>query len=133
MDSFLNTNNNGIITFNEPLWEQFSCYIGWQFYTDILQGVDIPAGKKLCEKVKRETFEKSSKRIFVAILQETSIYTLGLHSPALQQYTVHGARLSTEESGIEYRSDDISVEHDEKHPQPKFGGNRFMGARDMST
>ena len=43
---------------------------------------------------------------------------------------------------IEYRSDaitkncfvfqrfeyDVSVEHDEKHPQPKFGGNRFHGA-----
>ena len=42
---------------------------------------------------------------------------------------------------IEYRSDDVtkpffgfqcfgyhvSVEHDEKHPQPKLGGNRFMG------
>ena len=49
---------------------------------------------------------------------------------------------------IEYRSDDVtktfffvfqrfgyhvSVEHDEKHPQPKFGGNRFMGARDMAA
>ena len=52
---------------------------------------------------------------------------------------------------IEYRSDDVtknssffffafqrfgyhvSVEHDEKHPQPKFGGNRFMGARDMTA
>ena len=48
-------------------------------------------------------------------------------------------------SGIEYRSDDVtknffgvqcfgyhvSVEHDEKHPQPKLDGNRFMGARDM--
>ena len=22
----------------------------------------------------------------------------------------------------------VSVEHDEKHPQPKFGGNRLMGA-----
>ena len=22
------------------------------------------------------------------------------------------------------------MEHDEKHPQPKFGGNRFIGARD---
>ena len=22
----------------------------------------------------------------------------------------------------------VSVEHDEKYPQPKFGGNRFMGA-----
>ena len=44
---------------------------------------------------------------------------------------------------IEYRSDDVtkklqrfgyhsSVEHDEKHPQPKFGGNRLMGARDMA-
>ena len=26
------------------------CATGWQFYTDILQGVDIPAGKKICEK-----------------------------------------------------------------------------------
>ena len=49
---------------------------------------------------------------------------------------------------IEYRSDNVtknfffafqrfgyhvSVEHDEKHPQPKFGGNRFMGARDMAA
>ena len=48
---------------------------------------------------------------------------------------------------IEYRSDDItkkffafqwfgylvSVEHGEKHLQPKFGGNRFMGARDMAA
>ena len=25
----------------------------------------------------------------------------------------------------------VSVEHGEKHPQPKFGGNRFMGARDV--
>ena len=47
---------------------------------------------------------------------------------------------------IEYRSDDVtktffgfqcfgyhvSVEHDEKHPQPKLGGNWFMGARDMA-
>ena len=23
----------------------------------------------------------------------------------------------------------VSVEHDEKHPQPKFGGNRFMGPK----
>ena len=27
----------------------------------------------------------------------------------------------------------ISVEHDEKPPQPKFGGYRFMGARDMAA
>ena len=28
----------------------------------------------------------------------------------------------------------VSVEHDEKHPQPKFGGNRFMVApRDMAA
>ena len=25
------------------------------------------------------------------------------------------------------------MEHDEKHPQPKFGGNWFMGARDMAA
>ena len=27
----------------------------------------------------------------------------------------------------------VSVEPDEKHPQSKFGGDRFMGARDMAT
>ena len=46
---------------------------------------------------------------------------------------------------IDYKSDDvtknfflhfsalntISVEHDEKSSQPKFGGNRIMGARNM--
>ena len=48
---------------------------------------------------------------------------------------------------IEYQSDDvtknfflfqhfeyyISVEHDKKPPHPKFGGNRFIGARDMAA
>ena len=48
---------------------------------------------------------------------------------------------------IEYRSDDVTkyilwisafeyhilIEHDEKPPQPKFGGNRLMGARDMTA
>ena len=27
----------------------------------------------------------------------------------------------------------VSAEHDEKHPQPKFGVNPFMGARDMAA
>ena len=27
----------------------------------------------------------------------------------------------------------ISVENDEKHPQPKFGGIRFLGAHDMAA
>ena len=27
----------------------------------------------------------------------------------------------------------VLVEHDKKPPQPKFGGNLFMGARDMVT
>ena len=27
----------------------------------------------------------------------------------------------------------VSVRHDEKHPQPKFGGNQYMGARNMAT
>ena len=27
----------------------------------------------------------------------------------------------------------VSVEHDEKHPQSKFGGDRFTGARDMAA
>ena len=39
----------------------------------------------------------------------------------------------------ESRSDDfwpwlqVSVEHDEKHPHPKFGGDQFMGAWDMAA
>ena len=28
---------------------------------------------------------------------------------------------------------DFSVLDDEKHPQPKLGGNRFMGTRDMAA
>ena len=59
---------------------------------------------------------------------------------------MHGLKSCTH---IKYRSDDItifffffafqrfryhiSVEHDEKHPQPKFGGNRSMWARDMAA
>ena len=27
----------------------------------------------------------------------------------------------------------ISVEHDEKPPQPKFGENQFIGAQDMAV
>ena len=27
----------------------------------------------------------------------------------------------------------VSVEHDEKHPQSKFDGDRFMGARGMAA
>ena len=27
----------------------------------------------------------------------------------------------------------VSVEHDEKHPQSKFGGDWFMGALDMAA
>ena len=37
------------------------CATEWQFYIDILQDVDIQAGKKICEK---GDFRKSSKRIF---------------------------------------------------------------------
>ena len=52
-----------------------------------------------------------------------------------------------ESEEIEYRSDDItetfftfqrfeyhvSMKHDAKYPQPKFGGNQFMGAWDMAA
>ena len=27
----------------------------------------------------------------------------------------------------------VSMEHDEKHPQSKFGGDRFMEAQDMAA
>ena len=46
------------------------CAMGWQFYTDILQGVDIPAGKK---NVKRETSKNRPRGFSVAIWQETPI------------------------------------------------------------
>ena len=35
--------------------------------------------------------------------------------------------------GIQHFEYYISVEHDEKPPQPKFGGNQFMEARDMAA
>ena len=45
--------------------------MGWQFYTDILQGVDISEGKKLCEQ---RDFRKIVQEVFfVALLQEMSI------------------------------------------------------------
>ena len=62
----------------------------------------------------------------------------------LWSYFCHQIKAESILFTIEYRSDDvtktflhfqcfkyhISVEHDEKTPQPKFGGNRFTGARD---
>ena len=49
--------------------------IGWQFYTDILQGFDIPASKNLNEK------KMTSKKIvkgdfFIPLSRETAISTL---------------------------------------------------------
>ena len=45
---------------------------GWQFYTDILQGVDIPAGKKLSEKGEFRIIVHED--FFVAIWRETPKY-----------------------------------------------------------
>ena len=48
------------------------CTMGWPFYTDILQGVYIPAGKNLSSK---RDVRKNSQDDFVASLsQETPIY-----------------------------------------------------------
>ena len=58
-----NTYTNGI-NFNGPLWGHF--------YTDILQGVDIPVGKKMCEK--GDISKIFQEYFFVAIWQETPIY-----------------------------------------------------------
>ena len=42
------------------------CAMGWQFYTNILQGVKIPAGQKLCEKGDfRKIVQVVSRPIFV--------------------------------------------------------------------
>ena len=47
------------------------CATGWQFYTDILKGVDIPAGKKI-KKCEKGDFQKIFQEdFFVAIWQET--------------------------------------------------------------
>ena len=49
------------------------CATGWQFYTDILQGVDIPAGKK--KKLWKERLSKNLPRgFFVAIWLEIPKY-----------------------------------------------------------
>ena len=50
------------------------CTMGWQFYSDILQGVYIPAGKNLSSKI---DFRKNSQEDFFASLsQETPKYSL---------------------------------------------------------
>ena len=50
--------------------------MGWQFYTRILQGMYIPAGKKLFRK---RTFEKKNLQedFFASLSQETTISCLG--------------------------------------------------------
>ena len=46
--------------------------MGWQFYTDIFQGVYIPAGKKLSSK--RDFQKNSQENFFASLSQETTIY-----------------------------------------------------------
>ena len=48
------------------------CTMWWQFYTDILQGVCIPAGKKLSSK--RDFRKNSQEDFFASLSQETTIY-----------------------------------------------------------
>ena len=48
------------------------CAMGWQFYTDILQGVDIPAGKKLYEKGDFRKIVEGD--FFVPLSRETAKY-----------------------------------------------------------
>ena len=47
--------------------------MGWQFYTNILQGVYIPAGKNL--RSKRDFRKNSQENFFASLSQETPIYT----------------------------------------------------------
>ena len=46
--------------------------MGWQFFTDILQGVYIPAGKNLSSK--RDLRKIPQEDFFASLLQETPIY-----------------------------------------------------------
>ena len=46
--------------------------MGWQFYTDIVEGVYIPAGKKLSSK--KEFRKNSQEDFFASLSQETPIY-----------------------------------------------------------
>ena len=48
------------------------CTMGWQFYNNILQGVYIPAGKKLSSK--RDFRKNTQKDFFASLSQETPIY-----------------------------------------------------------
>ena len=45
--------------------------MGWQFYTDIVQGVYIPAGKNLSSK--RDFRKNSQEDFFASLSQETPI------------------------------------------------------------
>ena len=77
-DSLVTLINNGV-NFNKPLWEQCLRY-GVAIF-DILQDVDIPAGKKICEKgdfrkKKKKKKKKLPRGFFVAIWQETPIYAI---------------------------------------------------------
>ena len=49
--------------------------MGWQFYTDILQGVYIPAGKKF-KLIKKTLYKKNARRFFASLSQETTKYTI---------------------------------------------------------
>ena len=51
--------------------------MGWQFYTDILQGVYIPAGKNLSSK--RDFRKNSQEDFFASLSQETPIYNIYYH------------------------------------------------------
>ena len=55
------------------------CTMGWQFYTDILQGVYIPTGKQLSSN--RDFRKNSQEDFFASLSQETIIYS--------SQETVH--------------------------------------------
>ena len=58
------------INFNDPM-NQF-CTMVWQFYTDILQGEYLPAGKNLSSK--RDFRKNSQEDFFTSLSQETPIY-----------------------------------------------------------
>ena len=71
MDSLVTpTTTASTSSFNEPLWEQFSCYGVAILHEHILPGIDIQGIKNLYDK---GDFQKTVQEdIFVALSQETA-------------------------------------------------------------
>ena len=101
------------------------------FFSSIIQGFGLgKSGEELTEKLRKKAFEAMLRQVKLLLYTDVEI---------LESIILY----------IEYRRDDatktfflftflrfeyhVSVEHDEKPLNPKFGVNRFMGARNMTA